>query len=66
MASIPDTLVRAIDLQNQGRPDEAGALFNEVLRDDPGNAHALYSLSLIALTAQRLPDALALATSGVT
>ena len=65
MASIPDTLVRAIDLQNQGRPDEAGALFNEVLRDDPGNAHALYSLSLIALTAQRLPDALALATSGV-
>ena len=49
--SVPDKLIHAIELQTQGQIDSAVRVFNEVLALDASNAHALYSLSLIALNA---------------
>jgi protein O-GlcNAc transferase len=49
--SVPDKLIHAIELQAQGQTGSAVRVFNEVLALDASNAHALYSLSLIALNA---------------
>ena len=62
---MTDKLVQAIELQNQGKPDAAATLFREILEQEPGNAHALYSLSLIAMNAGDLAQALQVATRGV-
>ncbi len=47
--SIQDTLVRGITLQQQGRHADAAVDFRDVLRRDPGNAAAMYSLAVVAL-----------------
>lgn len=44
-----DTLIAAIELQGQGRAEDAAQLFESVLALDPLNAAALYSLGVIAL-----------------
>ena len=63
--SIQETLIRAIDLQNQQRHDEAIRLFEEVLAVDPANAPAHYSLGVIALNQGDPDHAFELAERGV-
>jgi len=63
--SIPDQLVMAINLQGEGNLDAAAQLFESVLAAEPGNAHALYSLSLLHMNATRPQEALELCQQGV-
>lgn len=63
--SATDKLIRAIELQNQGQPQAAAALFQEVLEVDPANGPALYSLTVIALQSGDGASALALSSRGV-
>ena len=63
--SIQDTLIRAIDMQNRRRHDEAVRLFDEVLAVDPANPAALYSLGVIALNQGDPDHAFDLAERGV-
>jgi predicted O-linked N-acetylglucosamine transferase (SPINDLY family) len=63
--SVPDTLIRAIELQGQGQPEAAAGLFREVLTLDPANGAALYSLALIALNAGDRTQALKISEGGV-
>jgi protein O-GlcNAc transferase len=63
--SATDTLIRAIELQNQGQPQAAAALFQEVLDVDPANGPALYSLTVIALQSGDGALALDLCSRGV-
>ncbi len=60
-----DILIRAIGLQNQAQPEAASALFHEVLAADTHNAAALYSLTVIAMQAGDVGQALALTARGV-
>jgi protein O-GlcNAc transferase len=62
--TVSDTLIRAIESQNQGKLDTAVTLFEKTLKLDPKNAHAYYSLALIALNAGQVPQALELARKG--
>jgi protein O-GlcNAc transferase len=62
--SATDTLIRAIELQNQGQPQAAAALFHEVLAIDPANGPALYSLTVIALQSGDAGLALELSSRG--
>jgi protein O-GlcNAc transferase len=64
MESENNKLVQAIELQQQGKNDEAAELFKDVLAADPGNAAALYSLSLIALNAGNPEEALKISQHG--
>ena len=64
-SSIQDTLVRGITLQQQGQNEDAAALFRDVLRQDPGNAAAMYSLAVVALHAADPLTALQLGQQGV-
>jgi predicted O-linked N-acetylglucosamine transferase (SPINDLY family) len=64
--TVTEKLIQAINLQNQGKLDAAVVLFNKVLKTDPNNAAALYSLSLIRLNSGKLEDALHLVNHGVT
>ena len=62
----PDNaLSAAIELQQQGKIQEAQALFQGILRLQPGNAAALYSLAVIALNTGRREEALRYADRGV-
>lgn len=63
--TVADNLIRAIEFQNQGNLDQAVNLFNAALNTDAGNAHALYSLGLIAMNAGQTPQALALCKQGI-
>jgi predicted O-linked N-acetylglucosamine transferase (SPINDLY family) len=63
--TVVDTLIQAIQNQTQGKLDQAVVLFDEVLRADPNNAHALYSMGLIAMNAGDLSKALHLCDRGV-
>lgn len=65
MPSENNKLVHAIELQQQGKIDEAAKLFWDVLATDPGNAAAHYSLSLIALNSGNLAEALRISDHGV-
>lgn len=58
-------LLQALELQVQGRINEATQLFNDVLATDPVNAAALYSLSLIALNDGDHVEALRMSDRGV-
>ncbi len=60
-----DTLIQAINLQNQGRLSEAEQLFRSILAVEPNNAPALYSLGVIALNGGHHEEALQLSTMGV-
>ncbi len=57
-------LLRALELQNQGRNADAAVLLHEVLAADPANAPAYYSLALIAYQDHDLPAALRLCATG--
>lgn len=65
MDSINSQLIKAIELQNQGRAGDARALFDEILSVDPNNAAALYSVCVIELNAGNAAAALRLAERGV-
>ena len=65
MQSLNNKLQDAIELQNKGQIDEAAKLFWEVLKTDPGNAAALYSLSLIALNYGDNLEALRISDHGI-
>ena len=65
MNAETNKLIRAIDLQNQGKNDEASRLFMEVLAIEPDNAAALYSQGLILLNSGQLAEALQLSTHGI-
>lgn len=65
MASANDKLLKAIELQNQGKDDEAARLFRKILSSDPNNAGALYSLSVIALHDGNHTEALRLSKQGI-
>lgn len=65
MESDNTKLVQAIELQHQGKIDEATQLFWDVLVTDPINAAALYSLSLIALNARNHAEALRISDHGI-
>ena len=52
-----ELIIRALESQKSGQTDQAIALFQEALKLAPGNAHALYSLSLIAFQAGDLESA---------
>lgn len=58
-------LLAAIELQQQGELDEAEALFRRILQGEPGNAAALYSLTVITLNSGRHEEALRQATVGL-
>lgn len=64
MDSIQDKLIKAIELQNQNRIEEAARLFNEVLAEDVTNGAALYSLAVIALNTANPAEALRLSEIG--
>jgi protein O-GlcNAc transferase len=63
--SLSDKIIHAIQLQTQGQTGEAERAFNGILALDPHNAHALYSLSLIALNAGHLAQACTWSERGV-
>ena len=60
----PDLLL-AIDLQEQGRVDEAETLFKACLEANPNDALALYSLGVIFLNRQELEAALHVMDRGI-
>lgn len=60
-----ERLIQAIELQQQGRNDEAATAFREVLAADPSNAAALYSLAVIALHAGDPEEALRIGRHGL-
>jgi len=65
MASVNDKLLKAIGLQGEGKLEEATKLFFQVLKSDPNNGAALYSLSVIALNNGNPAEALRLSAQGV-
>lgn len=58
-------LIEAIELQQQGKINESSVIFSNLLLLDPGNAAALYSLSLIAFNRSNLEEAQQLCQHGV-
>jgi protein O-GlcNAc transferase len=73
MASTPrpgvtpeeNPLLTAVNLQQQGKADEAEALFRQILGVAPTNPVALYSLTVILLNSGRHQEALLHASAGV-
>ena len=65
MKSVTDKLIRAIELQNQGKLEPAVKLFKEVLKLDVNNGAALYSLSVVALNSGKPSEAILLSARGV-
>jgi predicted O-linked N-acetylglucosamine transferase (SPINDLY family) len=65
MKLVSDKLVKAIELQSQGKLDPAVQLFKEILTQDPNNAGALYSLSVVALNSGNPKEAFQLSERGV-
>lgn len=63
--SVADHIIKAIEFQNQGKLDQAVTLFKAALNITPDNAHALYSLGLIAMNAGNIPEAMTLCQRGV-
>jgi len=59
------TLMRAITLQNEGKLAEAAALFSDLLKANPNNGAALYSLCVIELNQGLAAHALTLSSHGV-
>jgi predicted O-linked N-acetylglucosamine transferase (SPINDLY family) len=57
VAPPSELLMRAVALHQAGRLDEAGAIYQELLRRNPEDSHALHYLGLIALQQGRYPDA---------
>lgn len=64
MTSLNDKLMKAIGLQGEGKLAEASKLFSQILKTDPDNGAALYSLSVIALNGGNPAEALRLSKHG--
>lgn len=65
MGNLQDTLVRAIQAQEQERIDDAVRLFKESLTLSPGHPAACYSLGVIALRRNDHADAMHWAELGI-
>jgi predicted O-linked N-acetylglucosamine transferase (SPINDLY family) len=65
MASVNDKLLKAINLQGEGKLEDAAKLFSQILKGDPKNGAALYSLSVISLNSGNHAEALRLSEFGV-
>jgi len=65
METLNNKLIQAIELQRNGKIDEASQLFWDVLSIDSGNAAALYSLSLIQFNSGNHDEALRLSDTGI-
>ncbi|MFN7835480.1 MAG: tetratricopeptide repeat protein [Burkholderiaceae bacterium] len=65
MTDANKRLIQAIEWQNAGRLDDAAALFEEILQDEPGNAPALYSICVILLNRGKNEEALRWSLPGV-
>jgi protein O-GlcNAc transferase len=65
MESLNEMLIKALQLQQNGKLDEAALLFSSLLSIDPTNAAALYSLSLIELNQGNLEKASRLIDLGI-
>ncbi|MBI5919136.1 MAG: tetratricopeptide repeat protein [Nitrosomonadales bacterium] len=64
MSSENDKLIHAIELQNQGKVDQAAVLFREILAINPGSPAAIYSLCVILLNKGAGSEALTLSEYG--
>ena len=60
-----DVLMRALGLQGEGKVAEAAVLFEALLKANPSNGAALYSMAVIKLQTGTLDEALELSTRGV-
>ncbi len=60
-----DILIQGIELQHQGRTDDAARLFQAVLAAHPNHPAALYSLAVIAMDRADPDEALRLTETGV-
>jgi len=60
-----DATARGLELQGQGRDEEAGAAFRTALARQPNEPVALYSLAALLMKAQRSAEALPLVERGV-
>ena len=49
-------LLKALELQGAGNHDQAESLFLDVIRKDPGNVAALYSLGVISVQVRHRPE----------
>lgn len=65
MASVNDKLMKAIGLQGEGKLAEASKLFAQILKVEPNNGAALYSLSVISMNGGNLSEALRLSKHGI-
>ncbi|MBB1073369.1 tetratricopeptide repeat protein [Rhodoferax sp. 4810] len=59
-----ELLTKGLELQQQGRNDEAAQLFNDILQQAPTNPVALYSLSVIAIQRDDVETAFKYTTLG--
>jgi Tfp pilus assembly protein PilF len=58
-------VARGIDLHDEGKYDEAIAIYREVLRQDPKNDHALYEMAFSFSTSKNLGECVRTAEMGV-
>ena len=65
-AARNSALIRAIELQNQGQDDAAGAAFRALLAANPNEPIALYSLAALLMKTQATDEAWTLVERGVT
>jgi len=65
MISADNSLVRAIELQHQGRLDESTRILARMLKTHPDNPAILYSLGLNYLNTGKLAEALQLVDQGI-
>lgn len=65
MNSENDKLIHAIEVQNQGRTEEAAVLYREILATNPDSAAAIYSLCVILLNQGAVTETLGLSGHGI-
>lgn len=63
--NVQTALLQAIDAQNKGKLNEATALFQKVLKTDPANIPALYSLCVININQGNADQAITIAKRGI-
>src|SRR6478672_1627905 len=64
MTAGPDPLQLALDHHRAGRLDEAAAIYQQALADDPNNIRALHLMGTLLLQARRPAEAVALLRRG--
>ncbi len=63
--NVQATLLQGIDAQTKGKLAEASTLFHKVLKADPGNVPALYSLCVVNITQGNADQAISFAQKGI-